>query len=47
MHVVPKGILHNPVAEEDCWIALIETVTTKHTGDVDTPFTKTIKQQLA
>jgi quercetin dioxygenase-like cupin family protein len=47
LHVVPRGILHNPVAEEDCWIALIETVTTKHTGDVETPLTKTIEQQLA
>lgn len=47
MHVVPKGALHNPIAEDDCWIALIETVTTKHTGDVDTPLTKTIEQQLA
>lgn len=46
MHVVKKGVLHNPVAEEDCWIALIESVTTKHTGNVDTPFTKTIEQQL-
>jgi len=25
IHVVPKGILHNPIAQEDCWIALIET----------------------
>lgn len=47
MHVVPRGVLHNPVAEEDCWIVLIEPVTTKHTGDADTPFTKTIEQQLA
>jgi mannose-6-phosphate isomerase-like protein (cupin superfamily) len=46
IHVVPKGVLHNPVAEEDCWIALIETVTTKHTGNVDTPLTKSIEQQL-
>ena len=46
MHVVRKGVLHNPVAEEDCWIALIETVTTKHTGNVETPRTKTIEQQL-
>jgi hypothetical protein len=38
--------LHNPVAEEECWIALIETVTTQHTGDVVTPLTKTISQQL-
>jgi mannose-6-phosphate isomerase-like protein (cupin superfamily) len=47
LHVVPRGALHNPVAEEECWIALIETVTTKHTGDVETPLTKTIEQQLA
>lgn len=44
---MPKGILHNPVADEECWIVLIETVTTKHTGDVDTPLTKSIEQQLA
>jgi len=46
MHVVPRGLLHNPVAKEECWIALIETVTTQHTGDVVTPLTKTITQQL-
>lgn len=45
--VVPKGVLHNPVAEEECWIVLIETVTTRHTGDVDTPLTRTIEQQLS
>jgi quercetin dioxygenase-like cupin family protein len=44
--VVPKGVMHNPVAEEECWIVLIETVTTKHTGDVEIPLTKTIDQQL-
>ena len=47
IHVVKKGFLHNPVAQEDCWIALIETITTKHTGDVDTPLTRTIEEQLA
>ena len=41
-----KGTMHNPVAEEECWIALIETVTTKHTGDVVTDKTKSIEQQL-
>ncbi|MBB3951850.1 cupin domain-containing protein [Aureimonas jatrophae] len=44
--VVPRGVLHNPVAEEECWIVLIETVTTKHTGDVATPRSKSIEQQL-
>ena len=45
--VVPKGVLHNPVADEECWIVLVETVTTKHTGDVETPLTRSIEQQLA
>lgn len=45
-YVVPKGVLHNPVAKDECWIVLIETVTTKHTGDVETPLTKTLEQQL-
>lgn len=47
IHVVPRGTLHNPVAAEECWIVLIETMTTRHTGTVDTPRTKTIQQQLA
>jgi len=46
-YVVPRGVLHNPVADEECWIVLIETVTTKHTGDVGTPRTRSIEQQLA
>jgi mannose-6-phosphate isomerase-like protein (cupin superfamily) len=45
-HVVPKGAMHNPVAEEECWITLIETVSTKHTGDVLIDRTKSIEQQL-
>jgi quercetin dioxygenase-like cupin family protein len=47
MHVVPRGVLHNPVAEEECWIVLIESVTTRHTGNVTTPLTRTLAQQLA
>ncbi|MCQ0030924.1 cupin domain-containing protein [Burkholderia glumae] len=46
MHVVPRGTRHNPVAEQECWIVLIEPVATKHTGDVVSPLTKTIEQQL-
>ena len=43
-----KGAIawHKPVAEDECWIALIETVTTKHTGDVVTDRTKSLEQQL-
>lgn len=47
LHVVPRGVMHNPVAEQECWIVLIETVTTKHTGDVDSPLTRTLEQQLS
>lgn len=45
-HIVPRGTMHNPVADDECWIALIETVTTKHTGDVITDKTKSIEEQL-
>jgi mannose-6-phosphate isomerase-like protein (cupin superfamily) len=47
LHVVPRATQHKPVAQQECWIMLIETVTTKHTGDVETPYTKTLEQQLA
>ena len=43
---VPRGVMHNPVADEECWIVLIETVTTKHTGDAETERTRSLKEQL-
>lgn len=44
--VVPKGMRHNPVAQEECCLALIEPVATTHTGDVVTERTKSIEEQL-
>ena len=44
---VPRGVRHNPVAEEECWIILIETVTTKHTGEAETERTRSLEEQLA
>jgi len=38
--------MQNPVCDEECLIALIETVTTKHTGDTWTAKTKSIDEQL-
>lgn len=35
MIVVPRGVAHNPVAEEECWLMLFEPAETKHTGDVE------------
>ena len=46
IYVVPKGVRHNVVAEEECWLTLIEPVGTKHTGDVATDRTKSIAEQL-
>ena len=43
---IPKGVLHHPVAEQECWVALVETEDTWHTGDVESDQTKTIEQQL-
>ncbi|WP_260472837.1 cupin domain-containing protein [Edaphobacter aggregans] len=45
--VVPRGVRHNTSATEETWIALIETVSTLHTGTEQTPFTRSIEEQLA
>jgi mannose-6-phosphate isomerase-like protein (cupin superfamily) len=44
--VVPRGLRHNTSAGEETWIVLIETTTTQHTGDLKTPLTRTIDEQL-
>jgi len=41
-----KGVLHNPVAEQECLVMLIERKETKHTGDVDIPLSRSIEEQL-
>jgi mannose-6-phosphate isomerase-like protein (cupin superfamily) len=32
--VVPRGVEHRPVAEEECWILLFEPASTRNTGNV-------------
>lgn len=44
-YVVPRGVRHNPVADE-AHIVLIETVTTAHAGDVTVPGTVRVDQQM-
>ena len=46
LFVVPRGVRHNPVADEEVEIVLIETVTIAHTGDVVVPGTVSIDRQL-
>jgi len=43
--VVPRGVQHSPVAAEEVGIVLIETVTTKHTGDVVSDRTVSLDRQ--
>lgn len=45
-YVVPKGVRHNPVADEECLIMLIEKKTTRHTGNVETDKTRSLQDQL-
>jgi quercetin dioxygenase-like cupin family protein len=44
--VVPRGVRHNTAAAEETWIALIETVSTEHTGGELTALTRSIEEQL-
>ena len=46
MYVVPKGMPHNPVAEEECLLMLIERKSTLHTGEVTTSRTRSLEEQL-
>jgi mannose-6-phosphate isomerase-like protein (cupin superfamily) len=45
--VVPRGVRHNTAATEETWIALIETMTTEHTGGEQTPMTRSILEQMS
>jgi len=45
-YVVPKGVRHNPVADEECHVMLIERKTTLHTGTVVTERTRSLAEQL-
>ena len=43
---MPKGTRHNPVAEEECHLMLIERKSTLHTGDTVTDKTRSLAEQL-
>ena len=46
-HVVPKGVEHNPFAQDECWVVLVEPAQTKHAGETVSDLTKSIEQQAA
>ncbi len=45
LFVVPKGVNHRVSSIDECSIMLIETKTTKHTGEVESSITKSIQDQ--
>jgi quercetin dioxygenase-like cupin family protein len=44
--VVKKGVNHRVSATEECHVMLIESKTTKHTGDIKSAITKSIEEQM-
>lgn len=38
--IVPRGVEHKPVADEEVWVMLFEPATTLNTGNVRNEFTK-------
>ena len=44
--VVPKGVRHNTIADQECHVLLIERKSTLHTGNVTTDITRSIAEQL-
>lgn len=46
LYVVPKGVRHNPVADDECLLMLVERKTTLHTGSEITDRTRSIAEQL-
>jgi mannose-6-phosphate isomerase-like protein (cupin superfamily) len=47
LHVIPKGVQHNPIAADECLVMLIERKSTLHTGRIKTSKTREISDQLA
>ena len=47
LFVVKKGSNHRVSSKRECMIMLIESKTTKHTGKIMSPITKTIEEQIS
>ncbi|HJU40599.1 MAG TPA: cupin domain-containing protein [Tahibacter sp.] len=45
LFVVPKGVRHNPSAQDECLVMLIERKSTLHTGDVVNEYTRSLEEQ--
>ena len=46
MVVIPAGVMHNPIADEECHVLVFEQKTTAHTGEEIIAATKSLDDQL-
>ena len=46
MLVIPHGVEHRPIADEECHIMLFEPASTQHTGNVEHEMTQKVKSHL-
>lgn len=46
LFVVPRGVRHNPIADDECLLMLVERKSTLHTGNAITDKTRSIAEQL-
>jgi mannose-6-phosphate isomerase-like protein (cupin superfamily) len=46
IYVIPKGILHNPIAKEECLVMLFEKSSTEHTGEIQHKNSRSLEEQL-
>lgn len=44
--IVPRGVEHKPVADEECWILLVEPASTLNTGNVVNQLTRRELERL-
>lgn len=44
--IVPKGVEHKPIADEEVWIMLFEPATTLNTGDTESELTKRVLDSI-
>lgn len=46
MVVIPAGVRHNPIADEECQVLVFEKKSTAHTGSEQTDRTRSLDDQL-
>lgn len=46
VYVIPKGVMHNPVAKEECLVMLFEKNSTEHTGGIEHEKSRSHEEQL-